>query len=122
MSYNKDLEILVVAKGGNIIRAGDIDTVTLDRSHKDKSGTDRYSASYDMLLLGAGWLTPIANIGIGKKKDQDLNGYYAPQTGTADNKTAMQQTSDFYQTIAAYPDSQKCLYNFKLKLFIISGN
>lgn len=106
MSYNKDLEILAVSKGGNVIKAGDSDSVTLDRSHTDKSGTEHYSKSYDMLLMGASWFTPIANIGIGQKEDQNLEGYYPPQTGTADNKTAMQQTSDFYQTIAAYPDSQ----------------
>ncbi len=104
VSYNKDFVILTTASGGTVIKDGGSDKVTLDRTHIDiKTNQPTYSKGYDLLISTSNWLTPIANIGIYLNPIMKV---FKPQTVTADNKTAMQQTADFYQTIAAYPTSQ----------------
>jgi hypothetical protein len=106
VSYNKDFEILSVAGGGNTIKNGSSDTVTLDRTHQDpKTGKPVYSLGYDLLISTDNWLLPIANIGV-VQQFMDDPAHFKDQAVTADNKTAMQQTAAFYQTISAYPDSQ----------------
>jgi hypothetical protein len=105
VSFNKDFEILPVAGGGTTIKNGSSDTVTLDRTHKDTNGKDVYSLGYDLLISTSNWLVPIANFGVVQHFTADPP-YFKDQAVTADNKKAMQQTSDFFQTISAYPNSQ----------------
>lgn len=106
VSYNKDFVIQYTASGGTVIKDGGTDKVTLNRTHLDTTTNQpAYSKGYDLLISSSNWLAPIANIGVYLNP---ITKAFKPQPviATADNRTAMQQTSDFYQTIAAYPTSQ----------------
>lgn len=106
VAYTQDLEVLPVAKGGNIIKDSDSDTVTLDRTDLNTSGKTVESYNYNLLVSTATWLTPLASIGVTQDFDDDGNYFYDDQTVSSTSKTAMTQTVDFYQKISAYPDSK----------------
>ena len=104
VSVNKDFEILYTSSGDTVIKDSGTDSVTLDRTHLDATTKQPvYTKGYDLLISSSTWLTPIANIGVALNP---ITKVFKPQTVTADSKTAMQQTADFYQTIAAYPTSK----------------
>jgi hypothetical protein len=109
VSFNGDMELLTVTKGGNTIKSADNDTVLLDRTIKDSdTGETNYEMGYDLLIGTPTWLVPVANIGVVQDYDDDdpSKTFFDDVTVTADQKTALQQTVAFLQTIAAYPDSE----------------
>lgn len=106
VSYNKDLEIIQVGKSGHSIRKNDSDTVTLNRTFHSSNGGEAIYPSYQLLISTTDWLSPVANIGVEQKFNDDDENFFDNQTVTNADKTAITQTINFYQTIAAYPDSQ----------------
>jgi hypothetical protein len=110
ISYNKDWVLLKTSNGGTVIKAGTSDTVTLDRTQIDSTTKKPvYVMNYDLIISNPTWLSPIANIGVIQDYDDSTDpetDFFDDVTVSADYVTVMQQTSNFCQTIAAYPDSQ----------------
>jgi hypothetical protein len=106
ISYNKDL-LLLLTGTGTVIKNGNTDSVSLDQTFIMSNGTAKQEPAYDLLICSSKWLSPVAIIHVKAKRDDvSKTMSFDPVTVTPDLKTGLKQASEFYQTIAAYPDTK----------------
>lgn len=104
MVYNQNLEVLNVSSGGSVIPANGSGIVTLNQYYTDSSGQQQYSILYEFLISSAKWYNPYANLAV--MQSFTVPAIYPSQTLTTDMQSAMQNTAQFVQAIAAYPTSK----------------
>jgi hypothetical protein len=104
LSSAKNFEILPLADGkSTVITAGSSGSIVLDRADTIDGVTDD-AMGYQLIVSSCTWLVPLVNLSI----QQEL---FPPPlwdaiTVTADDFEGMTQTQDFYQTVAAFPNSK----------------
>ena len=104
--YEQTLKPLATKDGLKVIKAGTTGTVTLDDTHKDSTGNDIYSKSYNIIIARADNLYPINSISVRLNDIKQTPPYcFNPVTITIDDAKNMQQAETFQQTIMAYPTS-----------------
>jgi hypothetical protein len=103
LSAAKNFELLPLADGtSTVIKIGTSGSIVLDRSETTDQGTND-AEGYQLIISSADWLKPLANLSI--QSELFPPPLWDPITLTADDLEGMKQTENFYQTIAAYPNS-----------------
>ena len=104
VTYDKDLEIPAASLGGNAIKNGITDTVTLNRTVVDPDTEETIQEGlYDLWVSTADWYSPINNLSVERDRRSKT---FPAQTVSTDDVAAAKEAITFYQTISAYPNSK----------------